>query len=152
MRLLLAAALWVSFIARADPPTPEEIAKIQHEQEKATAELEKKYGNRRISELSNEERRTLIKERADAEREVLDKHGVDPKDFARATAKQSLEDRAKTRTEREKLKADADKKPDEKKDEVIIERGHTAEMDAEEAAEMDKAAGFNKTTTKKKKK
>lgn len=144
MRLLLAAALVVPFAVRAEPPSPEDLAKIQYEQEKAAADVEKKYGDKKPSELSPEERRAMIKERAAAEREVLDKHGVDPKEYARAQAKQSVDDRARQRAAAEKLKKDGDAKPAQKKDEVIIERGHTPESDAEEAAAADRAAGFNK--------
>src|SRR4051812_9069823 len=106
MRTLLLAVLAVPLAARAEPPSPEDIAKIQHEQEKAAADVDKKYGDRKPSELSPEERRAMTKEKAAADREVLEKHGVDPKEYARASAKQNLDDRARTRAAREKLKAD----------------------------------------------
>jgi hypothetical protein len=158
MRKLLFALLALPSFASAEAPSPEDVAKIQFEQQKANADIDKKYGNKKPSELSNDERREMMKEKAAAERDVLDKHGVSAKDFARTQAKQSLDDRAKTRDANDKLQKDASaKKPAADDNGVIIEKGNGSanpDSDAAEAAAMDKASGYGKTSggTGKKKK
>src|ERR1700758_2016472 len=124
MRKLLFALLAFPAPAFADPPSPEDVAKIQYEQDQANADIEKKYGNKKSSELSSSARREMMKRKAAAERHVLDNDGVSAKDFSRAQAKQSLDDRAKTKEASDKLTKDAEaakKKDDGKgKGEVVI--------------------------------
>ena len=128
-------------------PSPEDIAKIESEQGKATAEVDKKYGNRKPSEMSNDERKQMMKDKADAERAVLDKHGVDGKDFARTSTKQTKEDRAATNAAAEAIKKkDADAaKSDGKGKEVVIDKGGQ-KSDQDLAAEQDAKAGYGKGT------
>jgi hypothetical protein len=156
MRKLLFALLALPSFAYADPPSPDEVAKIQFDQEKANADIDKKYGNKKPSELSNDERREMMKEKAAAERDVLDKHGVSAKDYARTQAKQSLDDRAKTRDANDKLQKDAAaKKPAADNNGIIVEKGNGSgnpDSDAAEAAAMDKASGYGKSSGGKKKK
>jgi len=108
MGLFLVAALFLAQL------TPEQLAQVQHDREKAQVEIQKKYGDRLPSELSPEERRDLIQEQRDAEDKVLEKNGVDPKELARYEAKLSLDDRAATKAAKkqieEKEKRDAEKK------------------------------------------
>jgi hypothetical protein len=153
MRKLLFALLAFPASAFADPPSPEDVAKIQYEQDQANADIDKKYGNKKSSEMSSSERKEMMNDKAAAERAVLEKHGVSAKDFSRAQAKQSLDDRAQTREASDKLKKDAEaakKKDDGKgKGEVVIEKGNgkgtgTPEDDAAEAAAMDKQSGYGK--------
>jgi hypothetical protein len=149
MRTLFALTLLASLSVRADPPTPEEIAKVQREQKAADAEVEKKYGNKKPSELSQDDRRQMIKDKSEAERNVLDKNNIDAKEFARTQARQSLQDRAATKAAAEKLdKQDADSKAAASKPAAGKKDGaagnDTSASDAEEAAAADRAAGYKK--------
>lgn len=139
----------VSVTAFADPPSAEQMAKLQHDVEKAQAESDKKYQGR---ELSPEDRKQQIKDRAAAENGVLEKAGVDRKDYARASAKLSKDDRAALESEKAKL----DKKDKGGADtgggkEIVIEKGGQPATDADEAAAMDKASGYGKGGSKKRK-
>lgn len=112
----------------ADDLNPEKAAKIQKDRDKAMADVAKKYGNKKSSELSQDERREMIRDQREADSAVLDKHGVDAKDFARYEAKMSLQDRAATKAERERLdkKEQEDKKAKEQQSgpkEIVIQRG-----------------------------
>ncbi len=134
MRLsLLAALCCLSAPAFADDDlTPEKAAKIDHETNKALDAVDKKYGNRKSSELSSDERREVIRERAAAEREVLEKNDTKPADYVRYTGKMNREDRAATKAAgakiEEKEKAAAAEKEKEKEKaagpkEIPIQRG-----------------------------
>ncbi len=159
MRPLPLLAVLVSLAAHAgDDLTPQNIAKIQAEQAKANAEIEKKYGNRKPSDLSNDERKSMQKEKAAAEREVLDKHGTDSKSFARAGSKMSREDQAaadaaaKDLAKKDAAEPAAEVKKGGKKEIVIEKNGKAApgpDDGANEAAEMDRAQGLGKGKSKK---
>ncbi len=152
MRTSALVALLFAASALADPPSPAEMAKLQHDVAKAQKEVDKKYEGR---ELSPEEKKQQIKDRAAAENGVLEKAGVDRKDYARAGAKMSKEDRAALASENEKL----DKKEKAAggagqggSKEVVIEKGGAGQKTPEEeAAEMDRAMGFGKGGGKKRK-
>lgn len=158
MRLLALATLCTAVTAFAgDDLTPDQRAKLLNDQKKAGAAVEKKYGNKKPSELTPDERRALAKEKADAEREVLDKAGVDAKEFARSTMKMGRDEKADTDAAQKKLEA-ADKEAaaagggkdgkDAKKGgkkEIVIEKNGKVEGEpVNEAAEMDKAQGLGK--------
>ena len=160
MRALTLLAVLLGVAAHAgDELNPENVAKIQTEQAKANAEVDKKYGNKKPNELSPDERRSMQKEKAAAEREVLDKHGTDSKAYARANSKMSREDRAATDAAAKDLEkkgaeapATADPKKGGKKEIVIQKNGKGApgpDDDANAAAEMDRAAGLGKGKSKK---
>lgn len=158
--LCLSAGLLVSFSVWAgDDLTPANVAKIQSEQTKANAEIDKKYGNKKASELSTDERRSIAKEKAAAERDVLDKHGTDLKSFARANSKMGREDRAATDAAAKDLdkKSTAAPAADAKnaggQKEIVIEKNGKAAPGPEvnEAAELDKAQGLGKGKSKGKK-
>ncbi len=83
MTPLLALALVLS----ADPLSAKEHATVANDIDKAQAEVSKKYGDRKLNELSTDERRALSRERADAERAVLDKAGISAKDWAKEQAR-----------------------------------------------------------------
>lgn len=151
MRKTLLAAALLSLGAFADDLTPDQIAKLQSDQKKAAEAVEKKYGD---GKLSASERKELAKEKAAAEAAVLEKAGVDKKEFVRASTKQSRDDRAATEAAMKDIeakdKAAADKKGGaaEKKGggkEIVIEKnGKVQGAEVNEAAEMDKAAGYGK--------
>lgn len=112
--------------ALADGPTPPEIAQIQHDQQAAEDKVNAEHGNRAPSEMSPEERRQVIQETAAADQKVLDDHKVDLKDYARTTAKLSLDQRQQVE--------DARKALDEK------DRAAKQEAEKKAAAERAKAA------------
>jgi hypothetical protein len=122
MSLALVASLLLAELS------PEQLAKVQHERDKAMADVAKKYGGKQSSELSQDERREMIKEQRDAESRVLEKAGVDPKEIARYEARLSLDDRAATKAakqqieEKEKREA-AEKEKKSEPQEIPIQRG-----------------------------
>lgn len=149
MRLFVLASALAALVAQAgDDITPEKRAQLQRDQAKAAAAVEKKYGNKKPNELSADERRSLTRERAEAEKEVLDKAGVDSKEFARSGARQSREDRASTEAAAKELdakeaaaaKGDGKKAAGGKKEIVIEKNGKTTQggEPVNEAAELDK--------------
>jgi hypothetical protein len=122
--LLIALALTAD-----DPISLEKSAQIELEQEKARDEVAKKYGNKKFSELSPEERKQMSKDQDAAAREVLEKAGVDPKQWARDSMKR---DRAAYAQQKELLKdikekqkagLEQAKKAKEQVKEVTVQRG-----------------------------
>lgn len=123
-------ALALLLTLAADDLSPEKAAKVQKDRDQAMADVQKKYGNKKSSELSSDERREMIRDQRAAEAGVLEKNNVDAKEFARYEAKMSLNDRAATKAERERLdrKEQDDKKAEAAKQqqgntEVQIQRG-----------------------------
>lgn len=137
-RLAVAALLFFAVPALADL-SPEEIAAIQQEQQKATDAIEAKYAGK--GKLSAADLRALSKEKAAAERSVLDARGVKAGDWVKASSKMSADDRAKVEATKKALTAKdeaAAKKSDGKQGkEVVIEKNGV-----NEAAEMDKQLGL----------
>lgn len=102
------------------------MAQIRREQKAATDDVARRHGDKKPSELSSSERRQIIFEQQQAERAVLDKHGVDAKEFARYSTRMSREERAATEAAQRQLDLEAAAqagKGDKKSDEVTIERG-----------------------------
>ena len=139
-----------------EAPSPEQMAKLQHDIDSATSEVDKKYAGK---ELSPDDKKQQAKDRARAEQNVLEKAGVDRKDFARAGARMSKSDREVNAAEKSKLdKADkaapSSGSGDGKGKEIVIEKGGAGapKTDAELAAEADRQAGYGKTSSKSKKK
>ncbi len=72
----------------SDEPIPaEKAAVVTREQQKAQADVGAKYGNKKSSELSPDERRQMVKDQSAADKAVLDKNGVDAKQWARESMK-----------------------------------------------------------------
>lgn len=140
--LLLVVVCLSSALAFAGDLTVEDIAKLKADQAKARDAVAKKYGDK----PSGADRRAMVKEQNEAAQAVLDKAGVDEKDYVRATARASGKDvdavvKAMEKAEEAKKKAaaktggagtsgDADAKGG--------TAGDQAADDAAEAAEMDK--------------
>ena len=103
---LLSASLLAALPVFAADIDPARAAQIQSDKEKALADVQKKYGNKKPSELSNDERRQMAKDQAEAEQKALQKNGVSAKEWSRYEATQSRTDRAAT----EAAKADLKKK------------------------------------------
>jgi len=121
--LLLLGLAGLPALAAEELP-PEKVAEIQHAQDQARRKVEKQFGDRLPSELSNEERGALIRATQAAALEVFDKHGVTAKDFA-------LQE---TRLDREELAAVKAAK------EALIQREQAAREQAEKEAELRAAA------------
>lgn len=82
-RVLLTCLSVLSAVAvAAEELSPERIAEIQRDQRQAQAAVEKEFGNRPPSELTNEQRAALIHKSQAAAQTVFAKHGVSGKDFA----------------------------------------------------------------------
>ncbi len=134
--------LLLSTAAHAGELELETVARIQHDQKKAMADIDKAHGHKKPSQMSSAERRQVIREQAEAERKVLEKHGVDAKDYARRTARLSPQQKAQV----EAMIADLERKEEEakkagqKRDEGIkIQRGFSddnpVELEATEDAQ-----------------
>lgn len=88
-----------------DGLTPEQAATITHDNEKAQAEVSKKYGDKKASELSNDERLQLARDRAAAEKAVLDKAGVSATDYWKASRNGDRQAKAERDAAKDKLAA-----------------------------------------------
>jgi len=93
-RLLSVPLLLAASLASAGELSPAQKAKIQHEQQKAMAEVGKKYGNRKPSELSNAERRAMAQEQAEADKKVLERNGVSQKEWALSNLRMGRSEKA----------------------------------------------------------
>ncbi len=91
---------------------PEKAAAIERDQEKAQQDVAAKYGNKKPSDLSPEERREMSHDQADADKRVLEKHNVEPKEWASSQSHRSRDEREAVKQEKvkqaEKEKADAE--------------------------------------------
>ena len=143
--LALLAACLLPALAFAGDLSPDTVAKVEHDKTKAMDEVAKKYGNKKSSELSTEERREMMKDQSAALNSVYDKNGVDPKEYSRYEARQNLGDRAATKDaagkleqkdadDKKKKEADANKPPKE----IQVQRGFSNENPV---TLEDKAAG-----------
>ena len=128
---LFALALTLAALgARAQDLDPQKAALIEHDQQKAYDEIDKKHGNKKPSELSSDERRDIIRERAAAEESVFEKQGVDRKSYTKYITKMGLDDRATMKDASKALEkkdeeqaAAAAKKASEPQGEIPIQRG-----------------------------
>lgn len=114
----------------SDPIAPDEAAAIALDTKEAQDEVAKKYGNKKPSELSNDERTQMIKDQAAAEKKVLDKHGVSASAWARQQMAQSPKEAAaqkeRVKALEDKRKADAEaaaKERDKPEQPVQVQRG-----------------------------
>jgi hypothetical protein len=100
--------------------TPEKIAAIRRDEQAAQAKVDATYSNRKPSEMSSEERQQAIRDQQAAGQDVMAKHGVSDKDYARRVARLSQEERdavarEEKRLEEEEKKAQAAREAEEKK-------------------------------------
>lgn len=86
-----------------DALTPEQAASITHANEKAQAEVSKKYGDKKAAELSNDERLQMARDRAAAEKAVLDKAGVSATDYFKAARNGDRQAKAERQAAQQKL-------------------------------------------------
>lgn len=112
-----------------EPLTPDKAAVIERQQQKAQAEVSAKYGNKKPTELSREERKALDQDLANADKKVLEKNGVDPKQWARESLKRDRNEYAQTKAKVKELE-EKDKALEEKQKaeanaprEITVQRG-----------------------------
>ena len=127
-------ALALSLTLAPDEFDAERAASIEREQAKETAAVTAKYGNKKSTELSRDERAQMIRDQSAAEQKVLDKYGVSPKEWARAQMNRSREQADQVRQANKALeakeKAAAEKAAAEKAGgprEIVIQRGISEE-------------------------
>jgi len=103
--VLAALALFLGPSAFAAEPelTPERLAAIQHDEEKALARIQKEHGDKQPAQMSSDERREVIREEQAAKREVLAKHEVDAKAYVVRSSKLSREEQAQVAQARQAL-------------------------------------------------
>jgi hypothetical protein len=93
MRPTLLLALCLPLLANAEGMSPQDIAKVQHEEKKALDRVAKDFGNKKPSEMSSSERREMIRAQQAAVEQVHSQLGVDAKDYARTSARLDPEER-----------------------------------------------------------
>lgn len=129
--MLMAALLVLPGIAGADEGgelTPEKVAHIRRDEATAMKKVDDEFGNRKSSEMSNEERGQAIQKQSAATSSVLEKHGVTAKEYDRFTAKMGPEGNERAKAEGQRLEEQAKSakqaaaKPAEEK-EVTIQQG-----------------------------
>ena len=120
-------ALSLLLTVTADEISPEKAATIERAETKAQAEVSKKFGDKKLSELTNEERQAMGKARTEAQQKVLEKEGVDAKTWAISSMKRGREATQQinaAKADQAKKEADAaQKKPAEPAGEVVIQQG-----------------------------
>lgn len=148
MSLSLVITLCLALVAD-EPLTPQKTAAIERETEKAQAEVNKKYGNRKSTELSPDERREMTREQAAAEKNVLEKNGVSAKQWVKETQNVSRGEYAqrqqlkKDLAEKEKAADDAAKKAAAGDKEIQVQRG----ISEENPVTLDEKANEDGTVT-----
>ncbi len=106
--LLLASWLTAPGLALAQEElTPEKIARIRRDEQEAQRKVDAAYGNRKPSEMSNEERRQAAREQQEAAMKVMEKHGVSDKEYSRHMARMGREEREAVELAEKKLEAEA---------------------------------------------
>jgi hypothetical protein len=130
--------------------TPEKLAAIRRDEKAAQDKVNAAYGNRKPSEMSNEERRQVIQDQQKAGQDVMTKHGVSDKEYSRQVARMGREERAavdqaeqkleaeeKAKAAAEQKKAEQDQKPSE---DIPIQQGISDENPVELESSQDAAS------------
>lgn len=133
----MAVALAVSLLLALAPEefNADRIATIEREQAKEAAAVSEKYGNKKSTELSREERAAMVRDLAAADRKVLDKHGMSARDWARVQINKSKDQASqvqratKAQEEQERARAAAEQAEAERagQKEIQIQRGISEE-------------------------
>ncbi|AGC46440.1 hypothetical protein MYSTI_05153 [Myxococcus stipitatus DSM 14675] len=104
---MLVAALWIlPGVAGADDGgelTPEKVEHIRRDEATALQKVDDEFGNRKSSEMSNEERGQAIRKTSAATAAVLEKHGVTAKEYERFTARMGQEGNERAKAEGQRL-------------------------------------------------
>jgi hypothetical protein len=105
--LLVATWLAVPGLALAEEElTPEKVAAIHRDEQAAKAKVDAAYGNRKPSEMTNEERAQAAKDQQAAGLSVMEKHGVSDKEYSRHVATMPPEEREAVARAEKKQEAD----------------------------------------------
>lgn len=129
---MTSSALLVAFALSFAPDDfdAERAATIEREQAKETAAVAEKYGKKKSTELSRDERAAMIRDQQAAEKKVLDKYGVSQKEWARAQMNRTRDQAGQVREANKALeakeKAAAEKEKAEKAggpNEIVIQKG-----------------------------
>jgi len=104
VRHIAAALLLWGTAAHAGDLSPEQVARIRAEQQAADERVRIAHDGRKPSEMSSEQRKQFLEDQRRANQEVLDKHGVTAKEFARASSRMSREDLGRADAESRALK------------------------------------------------
>lgn len=113
--LLLSLGVALPTPGRAEDLTPEQLASIHRDEQKALDQVNAAHGNKPSSELSSSERRQLVHEQQEASRKVLEEHGVSAKDYARQTARMGPQGNEQVATAEKALEAQEKAKAAQKK-------------------------------------
>ncbi|MFP2909973.1 hypothetical protein ACLESD_34030 [Pyxidicoccus sp. 3LFB2] len=105
--------------------TPEKVAEIRRDETQALSKVDAEFGNRKASEMSDEERSAAIEKQQAASASVLEKHGVSAKEYARYEARMGPEDNARAKAEAQRLEEQA---------QAAKQAGPTGEKAAEDVA------------------
>jgi hypothetical protein len=104
VRHIAAALLLWGTAAHAGDLSPEQVARIRAEQQAADERVRLAHEGRKPSEMDTEQRRQFLEDQRRANQEVLDKHGVTAKEFARASSRMSREEMGRADAEGRALK------------------------------------------------
>jgi hypothetical protein len=140
--LLVASWLAVPGLALAEEEelTPQKMAEIHHDNQAARAKVDKSYGNRKPSEMTNEERAQATKDQQEASRSVLEKHGVSDKDYSRREATLSPDERSAMKQAEKKIEADEKAAKEAKEEEA---RKKATDDEAKDPSDIPVQRGFN---------
>lgn len=133
MGALTSLAVAVCLGLAPDEFDAERAATIEREQAKQTAAVGAKYGNKKSTELTSEERSQMIRDQQTAEKQVLEKYGVTAKEWGRAQMNRTREQAAQVKEATQTLeakekaaeKANAEKASGPK--EIVIQKGISEE-------------------------
>ncbi|QRK05375.1 hypothetical protein JQX13_35090 [Archangium violaceum] len=103
--LLFSSWLTVPGLVLAEDLTPEQLARIRRDEKAAEAKVNAAHGNKKPSEMTNAERRQMIREQQEALQEVMEKNGVSRKDYARQTARMGPKQNAEVDAAEKELEA-----------------------------------------------
>lgn len=104
---VLAALLSVALASPAlagEELTPEKVGAIQYDEEKALGKVDQQHGNKSVVDMSPEERHEVIEEKQAAKREVVEKHGVEMKDYVIRSSKMTTDEQQKVQETKQALK------------------------------------------------
>jgi hypothetical protein len=112
----------------------ERLATIEREQAREAAAVTARYGNKKSTELTREERAQMIRDLNAAETKVLEKYGVSQREWARSSINRSRDQaeavKQAARAQEAREKADAEKAAAAKKDEgreIVVQKGFSDE-------------------------
>ncbi|WNG46369.1 hypothetical protein F0U60_21305 [Archangium minus] len=125
--LLLTSWLTVPGLALAEELTSEQLARIRRDEKAAEAKVNAAHGNKKPSELSNAERRQIIREQQEAIQEVMEKNGVSRKDYARQMARMGPKQNAEVEAAEKALEEKAAASKSQESGEIQVQQGFSEE-------------------------